>query len=124
MSRLAATLTLASAVSTTSSAVSGCLAAAPTTGSAVSTCSSPSGMFTRDSRAVNGLVGCWTKVPRPCLVTTRPWLVSSAIASRTVFLDAWYSSTRSGSLGSRSPGANTPVVIWSRRRSAICWYRA
>ena len=70
------------------------------------------GPFPRDSSAVNGLGGACTNVPSPCRVTTRPWLVSSARASRTVLRDASNCRTRSGSLGSRSSGASAPLVIW------------
>jgi hypothetical protein len=85
-----ATAWLAVPVSTTSLTMSDSSAGGLTTGSPADACCSTGGAWILESSAVNGLAGSCTNVPRPWRLSTRPWLVSSAIASRTVLRDASY----------------------------------
>jgi hypothetical protein len=60
---------------------------------------------------VNGKILSTTKVPWPGLVITSRLLIRDFTASRTVFLDAWYCSLSSSSVGNWVPGASSPDAI-------------
>ena len=66
-----------------------------------------SGLESGERQVTKGSIFLVTKVPWPCLVSTRPWLISRLIASRIVFRDALYASLSSSSVGSRVPGLRT-----------------
>ena len=57
------------------------------------------------------ILGSATKVPRPCLRTTRPSLSSSPMAWRTVERETSKVRQSSLSLGSSAPAVSVPAVI-------------
>ena len=62
----------------------------------------------------------FTNVPLPCLRSTRPWLHSPPTALRTVMMLTPNCFASSASVGRRSPGARSPVMI-CRFSSSIIW---
>ncbi len=71
-----------------------------------------------------GVTGSVTVVPMPSQVSTSPCWTSKPMASRAVLRDASWAAASFGSVGSWPPGGRVPVVICSRRSSAICLYLA